>query len=550
MKPSSRWLPFLQWPRLTPALARSEVLAGITVGLVMVPQAVAYAGLAHMPLVTGLYACLLPALLAVLFGSSNRISVGPAALTCVLIGASLYGLAEPGSPEWVSLAVWLSFLSGALQLGLGLGGYGWLLNLISAPVLMGFTQAASLLIMASQVPALLGVKWSLDTLPSLTEVLNPAALWGLASLALLLMARRLRPRWPSIMLVVALSAALSAVTDYSNVGAVVGALPAGLPSLYWPDWPGWEVFQKLLVPAMVIALVSFLETASSAKIESQRDGKRWDDNLDLFAQGLAKLASGLCGSFACSTSFSRSALMLYAGGRSGWSVVANVVFVLVALLLLLPALQYVPKAVLSAVVITAVLNLFQPPQFMKLWRVSRQEAVTAGLTALVTLLTAPAIYWGVLAGVLITLAQFLYHRLHPRIIEIGLHPDGSLRDRHLWHLPPLGPHVYALRMDAELDFAAANGLEQAIVEHLTLHPDVKHVCLFALPINRIDATGVEMFAKLEASFKERGIVLHISGLKLPVERVLRQSGHLTPSAHLRMYRTDAEALAVMAALPD
>ena len=437
MTTPSRWLPFLQWPRLTPALARSEVLAGITVGLVMVPQAVAYAGLAHMPLVTGLYACLLPALLAVLFGSSNRISVGPAALTCVLIGASLYGLAEPGSPEWVSLAVWLSFLSGALQLGLGLGGYGWLLNLISAPVLMGFTQAASLLIMASQVPALLGVKWSLDTLPSLAEVLNPAALWGLASLALLLLARRLRPRWPSIMLVVAFSAALSAVTDYSNVGAVVGALPAGLPSLYWPDWPGWEVFQKLLVPAMVIALVSFLETASSAKIESQRDGKRWDDNLDLFGQGLAKLASGLCGSFACSTSFSRSALMLYAGGRSGWSVVASVVFVLVALLLLLPALQYVPKAVLSAVVITAVLNLFQPPQFMKLWRVSRQEAVTAGLTALVTLLTAPAIYWGVLAGVLITLAQFLYHRLHPRIIEIGLHPDGSLRDRHLWHLRPL-----------------------------------------------------------------------------------------------------------------
>jgi SulP family sulfate permease len=550
MTSPSRWLPFLQWPRLTPTLARSEVLAGITVGLVMVPQAVAYAGLAHMPLVTGLYACLLPALLAVLFGSSNRISVGPAALTCVLIGASLYGLAEPGSPEWVSLAVWLSFLSGALQLGLGLGGYGWLLNLISAPVLMGFTQAASLLIMASQVPALLGVNLSLDALPSGSAVLNPAALWGLASLALLLLVRRLRPRWPSIMLVVALSAALSAVTDYSNVGAVVGALPAGLPSLYWPDWPGWEVFQKLLVPAMVIALVSFLETASSAKIESQRDGKRWDDNLDLFGQGLAKLASGLCGSFASSTSFSRSALMLYAGGRSGWSVVASVVFVLVALLLLLPALQYVPKAVLSAVVITAVLNLFQPRQFMKLWRVSRQEAVTAGLTALVTLLTAPAIYWGVLAGVLITLAQFLYHRLHPRIIEIGLHPDGSLRDRHLWHLPPLGPHVYALRMDAELDFAAANGLEQAIVEHLTLHPDVKHVCLFALPINRIDATGVEMFAKLEASFKERGIVLHISGLKLPVERVLRQSGHLTPSPHLRMYRTDAEALAVMAALPD
>ena len=138
-----RFLTFRQWPRLTGALARTEVLAGLTVALVMIPQAVAYAGLAGMPLVTGLYTCLIPALLAVLFGSANRLSVGPAALTCVLIGASLTGMAEPGSPEWVALAVWLSLLSGAIQLLLGLGNYGWLINLVSAPVMTGFTQAAS-----------------------------------------------------------------------------------------------------------------------------------------------------------------------------------------------------------------------------------------------------------------------------------------------------------------------------------------------------------------------------------------------------------------------
>ena len=153
-----RFLTFRDWPRLTSELTRTEVVAGLTVALVMIPQAVAYPGLAHMPLVTGLYACLIPALLAVLFGSANRLSVGPAALTCVLIGASLTGLAEPGSADWVSLAVWLSLLSGGIQLLLGLGSYGWLINLISSPIMMGFTQAASLLIMASQVPALLGVR--------------------------------------------------------------------------------------------------------------------------------------------------------------------------------------------------------------------------------------------------------------------------------------------------------------------------------------------------------------------------------------------------------
>ena len=179
------------WPLLTRELARTELLAGLTVALVMVPQAVAYAGLAGMPLVTGLYTCLLPALLALLFGSANRLSVGPAALTSVLIAASLSGLAEPGSTEWVALAVWLSLISGAIQLALGLGGYGWLLNLISAPVLMGFTQAAALLIMASQVPALLGVKtWQWDVALWGDWLQGWPALFGLASLTLLLLLRR------------------------------------------------------------------------------------------------------------------------------------------------------------------------------------------------------------------------------------------------------------------------------------------------------------------------------------------------------------------------
>jgi SulP family sulfate permease len=524
------------WPVLTRELARTELLAGLTVALVMVPQAVAYAGLAGMPLVTGLYTCLLPALLALLFGSANRLSVGPAALTCVLIAASLNGLAEPGSPEWVALAVWLSLMSGAIQLGLGLGGYGWLLNLISAPVLMGFTQAAALLIMASQVPALLGVKtWQWDVTLLSTWLQGWPALFGLSSLALLLLLRRFAPRWPGIMLVVGSASLLGYLSDYSQHGSVVGLLPGGLPALYWPEWPGLHALNQLWVPAMVIALVSFLETASSARIECQRDGKRWNDNLELVGQGLAKLASGLCGSFATSTSFSRSALMLYAGARSGC--------VLLSLLFLMPALQFVPRAVLSAAVIVAVLNLFQPKHFQALWRVSRAEAITAGLTFVITLINAPAIYWGVLAGVLMTLAHFLYQRLHPRIIEIGLHADGSLRDRHLWKLPPLAPNLYALRMDAELDFAAASSLERAIVEHLSLHPQTQHVCLFAIPINRIDATGVEMVSKLEAMLRERGISLHISGMKLPVETVLRRAGCLQAHAGLHMYRTDAEAIA-------
>jgi SulP family sulfate permease len=549
-----RFLTFRHWPRLSTDLARTEVLAGLTVALVMVPQAVAYAGLAGMPLVTGLYACLLPALLAALLGSASRLSVGPAALTCVLIGASLTGLAEPGSADWVSLAVWLSLLSGGIQLLLGLGNYGWLINLISSPVMMGFTQAASLLIIASQVPALLGVKaWSWDVQTWGAWMTGWPALFGLASLTALLLLRKFKPRWPGIMIVMAAASAVGYATDYARHGSVVGLLPAGLPDFYWPHWPGLDTLNQLWVPAMVIALVSFLETASSARIECQRDGKRWDDSTELFAQGLAKLASAFSGSFPTSTSFSRSALMLYAGARSGWAVIASIGFVLLALLLLMPALQYVPRSVMAAAVIIAVLNLFQPRQFLKLWRIDRVETMTAAVTFAITLATTPRIYWGVMAGVMVGLSHFLHTRLHPRIIEVGLHPDGSLRDRHLWKLPPLAPHLYGLRMDAELDFAAASGFERAITDHLARHPDVQHVCLFAHPINRVDATGVETFGQLQRQLFSRGITLHISGIKLPVEQALKRAGELPANPLLKMYRTDTDALQALrqlAPLPD
>ncbi len=545
----NRFLTFKQWPRLSLDLAKGELLAGFTVALVMVPQAVAYAGLAGMPLVTGLYACLLPALFAVLFGSANRLSVGPAALTCVLIAASLNGLAEPGSSEWVSLAVWLSLFSGAIQLFLGLGGYGWLLNLVSTPVMMGFTQAASLLIMASQVPALLGIQpsnWRLQDWT--TWSFSLPALYGLCSLVALLLLRHFKPRWPGIMLVVLTASTLGYALGYAEHGAVVGSLPAGLPALYWPDWPGIHVINQLWVPAMVIALVSFLETASSARIECQRDGKRWDDSTELFSQGLAKLASALSGSFPTSTSFSRSALLLYAGARSGWAVIFSACFVLLSLLVLMPALQFLPLSVMAAAVIVAVMNLFQPRQFLKIWKIDRVETFTALVTFGITLFTAPRIYWGVLAGVLVGLSHFLHTRLHPRIIEVGVHPDGSLRDRHLLKLPPLAPHLYALRMDAELDFAAASAFQYAIANHLASHPDVQHVCLFAHPINRIDVTGVETFHQLHAQLNSRGITLHISGIKLPVQTSLQKAGELQDGHGLRLYRTDAEALKALAKL--
>jgi SulP family sulfate permease len=542
MSSLSRWFPFLAWPRPTAQLLRSETIAAVTVAVVMIPQSVAYAGLAGMPLVTGLYATFLPALVAVLFSASTRLSVGPSALSSVLVGASLVGMAQPASASWVALAVWLALLAGLLQLVVGATRSAWVLNLVSSPVLAGFSQAAALLIIASQLPALIGLDGSLQQLLHDPRIDFQALAYGAVSLVLFVVAKRVAPRLPIMLIVLAAAGAISYFSGYSQTGAVVGALPQGLPAPYWPAWPGWEQFATLIAPALVLALVSSLEMASSAKIENQREGRRWDANQDLIGQGAGKLASALSGGFATSTSFSRSALTLYAGAKTGWATVIATGFVLLVLLFLTPALSHVPTAVLAAVVVAAVASLFKPRTFVDLWQIDKVEAVTAAATFAVTLLSAPRIYWGVLTGVLVSLAHFLYLRLHPRIIEVGLHPDGSLRDRHLWRLQPLAPKLFALRMDAELDFASATAMERAIVEHLAAHPDVKHVCLFAQPINRVDATGVEMFAQLRKLLADRGITLHISGIKLPVERVLEKAGALADGPLLRMYRTDTEAL--------
>ena len=543
----ARWLPFLAWPRPDRALLVNEAMAGITVALMVIPQGVAYAALAGMPLVTGVYAALMPALIAVMFSSSARLSVGPTALTSLLVGASLAPLAIPGSREWVALAVWLTLLSGVMQVALGAARFGWLLRMVNSPVLMGFTQGAAVLITLSQLPALLGF-----TGRSFAQLLHGpppdfiAIAFGLGGMATLWLGKRFVPRFPTTMALVAGAAVISAMMGYAlRGGAVIGKLPSGLPSLYWPGGLTFDELGNLLLPAFLITLVSFLETASSAKVDNARAGKLWNENQDLIGQGLGKIASGLTGAFPTSSSFSRSAITLYAGAKTQWSTLFSVAVVAAALLWAMPLLYHVPQAVLASIVATATIGLLRPSAFVALWRISRIEAAIALSTFGLTIATAPSIYWGVLGGLLAALAHYMFRHLHPRIIEVGLHPDGSLRDRHLWHLPPLAPDLYALRMDAELDFASASTLERAITVALAQRPGLRDVCLFAYPINRVDITGAEVFGSIRRLVESQGVRLHISGLKLPAQQVLERAGLLAPGPMLFSYRTDGEALAAL-----
>ena len=540
-----RYLPFLNWPRLTLRLFEREFFAGLTVGLMALPQSVAYAGLAGMPLVTGIYATLLPTLVASLFSATPRLAVGPTALTSLLVFGALSGMAEPGSAHWVLLAGWLALLSGVFQMALGALRQGWLMDLVSSPVLMAFTQAAALLIITSQLPTLLAFEWSEG---ALQQWHLPAAVLGLLSLAFILACKRLKPSIPAVFFLLVLTAAAAWWWDWNKHGiSVVGPLPGGFPPLGLPGSLGWPQLLELMLPALVIALVSFMETAASARLDNAQSGERWDRDQDLIGQGAAKLSAALCGAFPTSTSFSRSALNLFAGAQTGWSNLFCCVVVAIVLLVGLPVLAWVPKAVLAAIVVASVLGLFRLHPWQLLWLTSRRDLFVAVPTLVITYLAAPSMYWGICAGLVLSLLIFVYRRLNPRIVELGRHPDHSLRDRHLWKLPPLHEGCLVVRPDCSLDYLIAPAFERRMLDFTEGRDDLRAVYIFLTGVNLIDATGLEVLTRLFERFRKQGLEIHLVGAKLDVDRRIKSL--FSRRDDIRFHRTEQEAVEAMFAMP-
>lgn len=399
-------IPFVGWPRPDRAQWRADLVAGATVAVVAIPQALAYAQLAGVPPYLGLYAAFVPTMLAALFGSSAQLSTGPAALTSLLTAASLSTLAALGSPAWIALAALLAIGAGLLQAAAGFARLGRFVERLPAPLMLGFVNAAALVIALSQLPAMLGVEVppGLDVprafvalLAGLPRAIPATAAFGVASLALLVIARRVRPRAPAALAVTTLGIAASAAIGYEAVGAVVGDLPPGLPL---PVRPTVDAAAAVaLLPAMaLIAVVSFVEVASSARVIATRTGTRWNVDQELVGQGVAKVGAGLFGAFPVSASFSRSALNLAAGARSPWASLVCASLVGIALLFAAQALHHLPKAVLAAVIVSAVSGLLTPREMLAMPRVSRGDAWIAWITFAATLLTAPRIHYGLLAG--------------------------------------------------------------------------------------------------------------------------------------------------------
>ncbi|MFU2487841.1 SulP family inorganic anion transporter [Thauera sp. WH-1] len=547
-----RLLPFLAWPAQWRAGGvRGDLLAGLTVALVMVPQALAYAKLAGLPPHVGLYAALIPAVVAALFGSCGQLSTGPVALTGLLVGASILPLAGQAGGDLVGLALLLALLSGLIQLGLGVLRLGWLLNLLSVPVLMGFVNAAALIICLTQIPPLLGLAMTssqhlvldfANALGGVAALHLPAVAFGLGSLAALLVLKRLWPRLPGVPLVVAGATALSAWTGFeAGGGAVVGAVPGGLPALSLPPLRP-ELIAAVLPAAFVIAMVSFMEATSSAKLICGRTRQAWSQDQELIGQGLAKISAAFSSGMPVSASFSRSALNYVNEARSGLSSLVTAAVVLLTLLYLTPLLWHLPKPVLAAVILQAVVSLIDLKVLARAWRSSRDDGAGAAVTFVATLAFAPNIQNGILTGLMLSLALLVYRSMRPRVALLGLHADGTYRDRERFELPHPHPALVILRFDSPLSFVTAATFEDAMLGAARAQPGVKIVLVSAAGINDIDATGLHTLAGLFERFHAQGQSIAFCGLKKQVIDAMERDGLWARIGERANYRTEHQAL--------
>ncbi|WP_228257399.1 SulP family inorganic anion transporter [Marinobacter sp. NP-4(2019)] len=555
MSPSEmifRLFPFLRWARPTKQQTRADAIAGITVGLVLIPQALAYAQLAGMPPVTGLYAALLPGIVGALFGSSSLLAVGPVALTSLLTFAALQPLAEAGSPEWVAMAIWLAFYSGLMQFFMGAFRMGILANLISNAVVQGFVNAAAVIIIVSQLPSLLGFGTGTEGnwLSTIWHEWQHAPLrlmvtagFGLGGVAVLLLLGKFTARLPAVMVVTLIGIACSYLLGFAELGgSVIGPVGSGLPQPSLPLTLSVDQHLALLLPAAIIALISFTEAMSSCRTMSRITGEPWDRNQELIGQGLAKVTSGFSGAFPVSGSFSRTALNAYSGAKTARASLIASLVVLISLFGFTQVLYYLPTAILAAIIIVPVTRLIDVRSLTRLSRENPKDGVVALVTLVVTLVTVPNLYWGILAGMAASLLAFLHHHAMPRIIELGVHETGGFRDRNLYQLPPIAEGVLGVRMDASLTYLTAPMLERYIRKRVDADPSLKAVLISASSLNQIDSTGLDTLQDIWSFLDTKGITLYLSGPKLPLREALSRTGLAQLIKEENILATDAKAI--------
>ncbi|MFT0141302.1 SulP family inorganic anion transporter [Alcanivoracaceae bacterium MT1] len=556
--PASRWLADYQRRDLS-----ADGLAAVIVTLMLIPQSLAYALLAGVPAQMGLYASILPLVAYALFGSSRTLAVGPVAVISLMTAATAGQVAGGDSATFLLATTVLALLSGLMLVGMGLLRLGWVANLLSHSVIGGFISASGLLIAASQLKHLLGIPLHGDTLWALGASLLAqtgrvqwtTVILGLLTLAFLFWARSglksllartrlsasaadLVSKAAPVLAVILTTLAVEGL-DLRRAGvATVGAIPGGLPALSLPAFDA-ELWRALLLPALLISLIGFVESVSVAQTLAAKRRQRIDSNAELTGLGMANLASAVSGGFPVTGGFSRSVVNFDAGARSPLAGILTAVGIALTALFFTPWFQALPKATLAATIIVAVLSLVDLGALARTWRYSRADGLAMAVTMAGVLLMGVEV--GVIAGVLSSLLLFLWRTGQPHVAELGQVP-GTEHFRNVQrHQVQVSPSVLSLRVDESLYFANARHLEDQIYDCVMQRPQIRHVVLLCSAVNQIDASALDSLESLNQRLGDAGVTLHLSEVKGPVMDRLRRSP-FPKHLHGRIFLTHFDAL--------
>lgn len=560
MGPLSRHLPILQWAsRYDRETLTNDLVAAVIVTIMLVPQSLAYAMLAGLPPQVGLYASILPLVAYALFGTSRTLAVGPVAVISLMTATAAGGVAAQGSPEFVAAALILALLSGLILTVMGVLRLGFLANLLSHPVVSGFITASGLLIAVSQLKHILGIRASGETMPEMLQSLgvnlasvNPVslAIGGTALLFLFWVRKGLKPLLSRLGLAprpaeligkagpvfaVILATLLVALADLQV--AIVGEIPTGLPPITIPLFdPG--LWSALLVPALLISVIGFVESVSVAQTLAAKRRQRIDPDQELIGLGASSIAASLSGGYPVTGGFARSVVNFDAGAETPAAGAFTAAGIALSVLFLTPLLYFLPVAVLAATIIVAVLSLVDLRTIREVWRYSKSDFTAMAGTIALTLLA--GVEAGVIAGVAVSLALFLWRASRPHAAVVGLVPGTEHFRNVLRHDVETAPNLLTLRVDESLTFINARWLEEKVLELVAERPELRHLVLMCSAVNDIDASALESLEAINHRLADAGVQLHLSEVKGPVMDRLQRSDLLkTLSGQVYLSQFDA-----------
>lgn len=560
-------MPILAWgAHYDRAALAGDLIAAVIVTIMLIPQSLAYAMLAGLPPEVGIYASIAPLVAYAIFGSSKVLAVGPVAVVSLMTASAIGQFAAAGSAGYWDAAIVLAFLSGAILLLLGVLRLGFFANFLSHPVISGFISASALIIAASQLRHILGIDAGGDHLvrliPAIVREIGNTHVFTLvigatATIFLLWVRRRLKPflvklgmdgrladtlakAGPVAAILVSVLCVWGLGLDREGV-RIVGHIPQGMPPLTIPAWNP-ALWQQLLVPALLISVVGFVESVSVGQTLAARRRQRIEPNQELVALGAGNIAASLTGGFPVTGGFARSVVNFDAGAQTPAAGIFTAIGLAMASLFLTPALYYLPHATLAATIIVAVLSLVDLGMLKRTWAYSRPDFAAAAGTMLATL--GFGVETGLVVGVVVSLGLYLLRTSSPHVAEVGWVRGTEHFRNVLRHDVATSPHLLSLRVDESLYFANARFLEDCVNDAVATHPKMQHLVLQCSAINSIDASALESLEAIEQRLRAAGVALHLSEVKGPVMDRLKKTDFLR---HLsgRVFHTHYQAVAAL-----